>query len=356
MKNPQRSSLPWSFERQVESAFDPTTWGQPKPFEETQPIWPTDLSGKGLLGEANRYPDDSEYAGELVDNAMAAGYGDELYDGLTDLRDQIEDEVREMVYNRWDAPPHPEAHYGEDELFNVWKNGDIAGYDYEPPDEDPPDWWDEDEEMDGPWNPDSDEPAYHNFDAEYAQRLLYENYDAWMDKAEEEERNDHVDVPTLEAMRDRWNFREPSRYATFKPPEHWSQPDSSINMHSVEHLPVRTLMGLREFDRPLTGDYVEALRQSIAEHGVHSPVILNYNPDTQAVWVAEGNHRIKLADELGLDSIPARVMRWHGKPAGPGRYEDGTIGLGGGRASIPYPPDQFNYVPQDLKPSQIGIR
>ena len=115
-------------------------------------------------------------------------------------------------------------------------------------------------------------------------------------------------------------------------------------------------MGLREFDRPLTGDYVEALRQSIAEHGVHSPVILNYNPDTQAVWVAEGNHRIKLADELGLDSIPARVMRWHGKPAGPGRYEDGTIGLGGGRASIPYPPDQFNYVPQDLKPSQIGIR
>jgi len=111
----------------------------------------------------------------------------------------------------------------------------------------------------------------------------------------------------------------------------------------IEYVPTQALWEFREYDRPLDDEYTADLAKHIKTYGIRSPIILEYNVDTGQVHIGEGNHRLKIALEQGLEAVPVRV------------YTSRRQGKNYGMVPEPYPPDQFDYVPQHLKPSDIGL-
>jgi hypothetical protein len=128
---------------------------------------------------------------------------------------------------------------------------------------------------------------------------------------------------------------------------------------SVEWVPTQELKPYLEWDRDLDkGDYERDLYKHIEQHGIQEPLWLDHNHETGLTHMSEGNHRWKIADELGISHVPVAVMDSRRMPAGlrnePGLEHIEFKGKGQiapGRVE----PDQHGYVPQYLKPSQIGL-
>jgi hypothetical protein len=111
----------------------------------------------------------------------------------------------------------------------------------------------------------------------------------------------------------------------------------------IEYVPTEALIPYQEYDRDLSSEYSTDLATHIENYGVHSPIILEYNVDNGQVHIGEGNHRLKIALQQGIEAVPVRV------------YTSMRQGQNYGMVPEPYPPDEFNYVPQHLKPSDIGL-
>jgi len=88
-------------------------------------------------------------------------------------------------------------------------------------------------------------------------------------------------------------------------------------------VPTEKLSPLREFDRAAepagrkaTGpDNIKKLADHMAEGGRWSdPTAVSYYPDQEWAYLAEGNHRLALAEALGLEQLPATVWREKGLP------------------------------------------
>lgn len=132
-------------------------------------------------------------------------------------------------------------------------------------------------------------------------------------------------------------------------PGNWeNEPDDDLRRPDVEWMPTHILNGMLDMDRtPNTGsdleedpEYWESLKNHIATNGIKSPVVIEYNPDHSLAFVAEGNHRVSIANELGHTHVPARVVRGRGSSwQGTNQSIDPSIGDLGGY----------------LKPSQIGL-
>ena len=95
-------------------------------------------------------------------------------------------------------------------------------------------------------------------------------------------------------------------------------------------VPTEKLSPLREYDRwadPGTGAIgrgnVERLMQHMAEGGKWSdPLSVEYFINPKTGYLAEGNHRLALAEQLGLEQLPTRVWRAEqgNTPPGVGKY------------------------------------
>jgi len=95
-------------------------------------------------------------------------------------------------------------------------------------------------------------------------------------------------------------------------------------------VPTEKLSPLREFDRmadPGTGAIgrgnVERLIQHMAEGGKwDDPLSVAYYIQPKRGYLAEGNHRLALAEALGLEQLPTRVWRqeYGEPPPGVGKY------------------------------------
>lgn len=113
----------------------------------------------------------------------------------------------------------------------------------------------------------------------------------------------------------------------------------------VEWIDPWDLHRYREYDRDMDKPYVEDLKEHIRQHGMGEPIKLEYNQDDGSVHIGEGNHRLQIALDLGLKAVPVTVFRTgrvpQGRPAKP--------------APKTYPPDEFGYVPGNMKPSDIGF-
>jgi len=88
-------------------------------------------------------------------------------------------------------------------------------------------------------------------------------------------------------------------------------------------VPTEKLSPLREFDRAAepagrkaTGpDNIKKLADHMAEGGKWSdPTAVSYYPDQEWAYLAEGNHRLALAEALGLEQLPTTVWREKGLP------------------------------------------
>jgi hypothetical protein len=79
---------------------------------------------------------------------------------------------------------------------------------------------------------------------------------------------------------------------------------------SAAEVPTEWLKQFRQFDRaqrPLDPDDYAALRQSIIDEGFNDPLILEVGLNGRAT-LGEGNHRLAIALELGLENVPVRTF------------------------------------------------
>ena len=133
--------------------------------------------------------------------------------------------------------------------------------------------------------------------------------------------------------------------------ENWYSDDTN-----VELVPVSELIKFREFDRKLKPKYnqdnsrdnINHLKFMFQKDGVKEPIIIEYSAEDDAVLIIEGNHRINSAIDLGMEYLPARiVLKKYGKYS-PEKLKN-TMKVNGIKAN------SSNYIPSDLKPSQVGI-
>lgn len=89
----------------------------------------------------------------------------------------------------------------------------------------------------------------------------------------------------------------------------------------------------------------DAMKQDIAQNGIQEPLILEFDPDSGCASLGEGNHRLQMAQELGMTHVPVRGMRGS-RPADFGK-----------RLMSPNEviADRFGYFPGNFPPSYIGI-
>jgi hypothetical protein len=133
--------------------------------------------------------------------------------------------------------------------------------------------------------------------------------------------------------------------------ENWYSDDTK-----VELVPVSELMKFREFDRKVKPKYnqensrdnINHLKFMFEKNGVQEPLIIEYSPQDKAVLVIEGNHRINSAIDLGMEYLPARVVLKKYSKFTPSQLKN-SMKVEGIKAN------SSNYIPSDLKPSQIGI-
>ena len=133
--------------------------------------------------------------------------------------------------------------------------------------------------------------------------------------------------------------------------DNWYSDDSS-----VELVPVSELIKFREYDRKVSPKYnqdnsrdnINHLKFMFQREGVKSPLIIEYSSEDNAVLIIEGNHRLNSAIDLGMEYLPARVvLKKYGKYS-PAKIKN-AMQVNGIKAN------SSNYIPSDLKPSQIGI-
>lgn len=85
------------------------------------------------------------------------------------------------------------------------------------------------------------------------------------------------------------------------------QDDARIS-RVVEEVPTAWLAQFREYDRDPTTERFTTLRDSIAAEGIREPLLLEVSVLDGRAELTEGNHRLKVAEELGLPTVPVRVL------------------------------------------------
>lgn len=73
------------------------------------------------------------------------------------------------------------------------------------------------------------------------------------------------------------------------------------------HLPVKMLVGYSVNKGNRTAEQLDDLRNYIKENGVTDPVIIVRMNDKN-IKILDGNHRVSMADELGIEQVPAQVV------------------------------------------------
>ena len=128
----------------------------------------------------------------------------------------------------------------------------------------------------------------------------------------------------------------------------------SNNYDSIELVPVEQLIKFKEYDRigedrfPESSDKIKTIKRSFIENGIKDVLIIDYSQPDKSVLLIEGNHRLIVAMLLGLRYLPARVVRRNSS-------FDQRDSLKSMRVTG-IEPNRHNYVPADLKPSQVGIK
>ena len=112
----------------------------------------------------------------------------------------------------------------------------------------------------------------------------------------------------------------------------------------VELVSIQTIKKYMEYpNRTIPTTLIESIRKN----GIMEPLTITYYQMDKAALLTEGNHRVIAAEKAGYKSVPIRVIRYERSWAG---------GMGNRPIAVSgFTPNEYGYVPGDLKPSQIGI-
>jgi hypothetical protein len=118
------------------------------------------------------------------------------------------------------------------------------------------------------------------------------------------------------------------------------------NIHSslkdvTEDVPIEWLEKFKGNKLRKTPDQMEALKTDIQQNGFKEPLIMSFGTDDGLAVLGEGNHRLQVAKELGLKTVPVRALR---------RTEVGSENAVPTSMSAVKP---GKYFPGDAKPSDV---
>ena len=81
----------------------------------------------------------------------------------------------------------------------------------------------------------------------------------------------------------------------------------------ISFVDVELLDKIKEFDRRVqrvkSDEEIDELKNKIIKNGITEPVMIDYCPYDGTIKLGEGNHRLMIAKELGLPSLPATCIR-----------------------------------------------
>lgn len=107
----------------------------------------------------------------------------------------------------------------------------------------------------------------------------------------------------------------------------------------TEDMPLDELMKYAKQEslrNPVGSSEYEALKSKIKTEGIKDPLILGYDREKKLAELVEGNHRLSIAKELGLENVPVRASN------------TGVL-----RGGVPVKGYNGDFTPMDLKPSEI---
>lgn len=121
---------------------------------------------------------------------------------------------------------------------------------------------------------------------------------------------------------------------------------------TAELVPVEYLNTIKEFDRGnmfVSFDFknFEEMEDEIFKNGMKYPLYVGYSVPDKMVLLVEGNHRLFLANKLGIKYLPVVVVRQMYKFMD--KQKDKAKEVSG------YKPGQDVHVPSNMKPSEVGI-
>ena len=81
----------------------------------------------------------------------------------------------------------------------------------------------------------------------------------------------------------------------------------------IEQVPVKWISEFKEFDRFGKDRYrsdneLEGLKKAISEFGIVSPIYIDVNPFNKTCKIGEGNHRVAIAEMVGIETVPTYVL------------------------------------------------
>ena len=132
-----------------------------------------------------------------------------------------------------------------------------------------------------------------------------------------------------------------------------------MGWYQTEPMLVATLKAYREFDRSqpfsatnpfghtYTPERLAELRRSIRDDGIRAPGMIEYAPDRRVAILGEGNHRLWLAEDLGLATVPVRGVL--ASPSWIGRRP--AVPVPGVPRLVPEP--GHGYFPATFRPSEV---
>lgn len=126
--------------------------------------------------------------------------------------------------------------------------------------------------------------------------------------------------------------------------------ENTFNNNSVDIELINQIPKGKTFHDRLNVEYYEKLKNDIIENGIQEPIVLQYYFKDNAITLKEGHHRLKIANELGIDRIIVKIIVVWEK-----NIKNNT--------QIFNPPKKLdiqnyvkrNYYPTFIEPSEIGL-
>ena len=130
-------------------------------------------------------------------------------------------------------------------------------------------------------------------------------------------------------------------------------PKNTFTNPNVEYVKTDSLVPYAEYNRAdipkMSQNQLQLLIDDIKQNGIKEELILSYGQAGKNAILGEGNTRLMIAKQLGIDEVPVRVVR--------SRELTPSVLSPNANSPVPVPnpmvPDQFGYVPGEFKPSAI---
>jgi hypothetical protein len=119
-------------------------------------------------------------------------------------------------------------------------------------------------------------------------------------------------------------------------------PENKFYGEMSEMVPISLLKQMRGNELRTGPEYIQSLAESIQKEGLRMPGAIEYYQEGRTAYMGEGHHRLAALESLGHTHMPMTVFRHESEDS-----RKRGIQVRG------KDPNRFDYVPGNMKPSDI---